>query len=58
MCGCSGTAWPGNVAVALLAWLAVALVFTLAALALDAGEVRSLLARLTARLPGRRKAAR
>jgi peptidoglycan biosynthesis protein MviN/MurJ (putative lipid II flippase) len=46
-----------NAAVALLACLAVALVFTLAALALDAGEVRSLLARARTRLPGRREAA-
>jgi peptidoglycan biosynthesis protein MviN/MurJ (putative lipid II flippase) len=46
-----------NAAIALLACLAVALVFTLAALALDAGEVRSLLARVTARLPGRKAAA-
>ena len=46
-----------NAAVALLACLAVTLAFTLAALALDAGEVRLLLARITARLPGRRGAA-
>lgn len=46
-----------NMAVALLACVAVTLVFMLAALAFDAGEVRSLLARVTARLPGRRGAA-